>query len=278
VPLAAARLPGPASPEDDAAAKRPDLWLEIRPRRAFAAQPRIDASAINLTLGLEAETRVVSQPTTPECPFPATLDLAAQMEQGRASIALPIDVPFAEINRVLARQLVGRTFPEDKNGPGEFAIASAIMAPSGDRLLLSLRLKTKDNSWFSFANEAGLHIWVRPVLDREQQVLRLTDIVADVESEAAFGLLGAAARAVVPFLVAALGERAVIDLKPLAANARKAAETALADLRSRTDGVTVEAAITDLRLTGIAFDASTLRVTAEADGTVKVAVTALPTK
>jgi len=40
--------------------------------------------------------------------------------------------------------------------------------------------------------------------------------------------------------------------------------------------VRVEAVVNDLRLTGIAFDASTLRVIAEADGTAKVAVTELP--
>ena len=38
----------------------------------------------------------------------------------------------------------------------------------------------------------------------------------------------------------------------------------------------VDAAVTDLRLAGIEYDAKTLRVIAEADGTVKVAVSALP--
>ena len=37
-----------------------------------------------------------------------------------------------------------------------------------------------------------------------------------------------------------------------------------------------QAAVTALRLVGIEFDAKTLRVIAEADGTVRVAVTALP--
>ena len=42
------------------------------------------------------------------------------------------------------------------------------------------------------------------------------------------------------------------------------------------NGVRVETAVTGLRLTGIEFDAKTLRVVAEANGTVKVAVTQLP--
>jgi hypothetical protein len=40
----------------------------------------------------------------------------------------------------------------------------------------------------------------------------------------------------------------------------------------------VDAKATQLRLTGIEFDAQTLRVIAEADGTVNVAVTALPAR
>jgi hypothetical protein len=39
--------------------------------------------------------------------------------------------------------------------------------------------------------------------------------------------------------------------------------------------VRVETKINDLRLVGIAFDAKTLRVVAEADGAVNVAVTSL---
>jgi hypothetical protein len=40
--------------------------------------------------------------------------------------------------------------------------------------------------------------------------------------------------------------------------------------------VRVDAAVADLRLVGIEFDAKTLRVIAEADGTVRVEVTRFP--
>src|SRR5216683_3693808 len=40
-----------------AASSLPPLWLELRPTRAVAAQPRVDATAVTLTLGIEAETR-----------------------------------------------------------------------------------------------------------------------------------------------------------------------------------------------------------------------------
>ena len=79
-------------------------------------------------------------------------------------------------------------------------IQRATVAASGDRLLISLRVKANEKkSWFGLGAEADVHVWGKPVLDPAQQVLRLTDIELDVESEEAFGLLGAAARAAIPY-------------------------------------------------------------------------------
>ena len=99
----------------------------------------------------------------------------------------------------------------------------AKVTASGDRLLISLLVKAREKkSWFGFGTEATVHVWGKPVLDREQQILRMSEISLAVESEAAFGLLGAAARAAMPYLQAALQKNAVVDLKPFAANARTA--------------------------------------------------------
>jgi hypothetical protein len=97
-----------------------------------------------------------------------------------------------------------------------------------------------------------------------------------VESDAAFGLLNAAARAAAPYLQDALAENAKIDLKPFAADALAKINVALTDFQKDSSGVRVEAAVGDLRLTGINFDSNTLRVIAEAGGTAKVAVIELP--
>ncbi len=255
----------------------PNLWLELRPTRAFAAQPRINETALTLIIGVQAETRIVPSETRPDCPFPAQLELVPQMEQGKVNIAVPIDIPFTEVNRLLEAQLKGKTFPEDQSGAFTATVRSVALAASGDRLLISLRVKANENkSWFGLGAEATIHVWGRPVLDPGRQMLHLDDIALDVESEAAFGLLGAAAHAAVPYLEKSLAENAVVDLVPLTANARKSIETAIAEFRKSADGVRVDAAITNLRLVGIEFDAKTLRVIAEADGTVRVAVSALP--
>jgi len=266
-----------AIPLGKAAPGVPDLWLEVRPVRAIAAQPRVDAAAVTLTVGVQAETRIIPAESKPECPFPETLEIVPPMEQGRVAIGVPIDVPFTEVNKLIEAQLKGKTFPEDKGGPVEVTIDRATVAASGDRLLITLRVKANEKkSWFGFGADATVHVWGKPELDRVQRVLRLTAIELDVESEAAFGLLGAAARAAVPYVKDALAENARIDLKPFAANARRSIEAAIADFRKSSEGVQVDAAVTDLRLVGIEYDAMTLRIIAEADGTVKVAISALP--
>lgn len=260
-----------------AAAGLSNLWLELRPTRAFAAQPRIDARTITLGVGIEAQSRIVAAETKPTCPFPARLDIIPQSDLGRVAIGLPIDLPFTEVNRLLDAQLKGKTFPEDGSGPVDVTVLASSIAASGERLLVSLRVKAREKkSWFGFGAEAMVHVWGKPELDLDKQTLRLGDISLAVESEAAFGLLGAAARAAVPYLEAALGEKAVVDLKPFAATARQGIEKAVAEFRQQDPTVRVDASVTGVRLAAIEFDAKTLRVTAEVDGKVQVAVLALP--
>ena len=261
-----------------ASAGMPNLWLEIRPTRAFAAQPRTDQTALTLTLGVEAETRIVPAETKPNCPFPAQLDIVPQLEQGRVNLAVPIDVPFTELNRLLEAQLKGKTFPEDKSGAFAVNVRGVSVTP--------LRRPPADRAARQGERAAGAGSGSAPRRPCTCGAGRCSTARgrscgsptsrSTSNSEAAFGILGAAARATAPYLEAALAENAVVDLNPLVQNARKSIEAAIADFSRTADGVRVDAAVTALRLVGIEFDAKTLRVVAEADGTVKVAVTALP--
>ena len=255
----------------------PQLWLETRPVRAAAAQPQIDARNVTLVIGIQADTRITPRESKPECPFPAALELVPPMDNGRLAIGLPIDVPFTELNKLLNAQLKGKRYPEGTNAPVEVEVRSASLAASDDRLLIALKVKAHERkSWFGFGADADINIWGRPKLDPKTQVLSLTDISLAVESEAAFGLLGTAARAAMPYLQQALAENAVIDLTPFLNDARTKIGASLNDFRQAKDGVEVQASIDNLRLTGIAFDSTTLRVIAEAEGTAKVTVTELP--
>jgi Domain of unknown function (DUF4403) len=255
----------------------PKLWLEMRPIRAAAAQPKIDARDVTLTIGVQAETRITPTETKPVCPFPAKLELVPPMDDGRLEVGLPIDVPFSELSTLLEAQLKGRRFPDDKNAAVAIEVKHVHIGASGDRLLIALDVKAREQkSWFGFGANATVQIWGKPVLDAKDQMLRLTDVTLAVDSQAAYGLLGAAARAALPYLQQALADNAVIDLKPFAADALKKIGVALAGFEQDSNGVRVNAAVHTLRLTGIAFDSHTLRVIAQADGEARVAVNQLP--
>jgi hypothetical protein len=252
------------------------LWLEVRPVRAMAAAPKIDESAVTLTLGIQAETRIGPAQTKPECPFPAALDIVAPDTAG-VSIALPIDMPIAEIGRIVDAQFAGKTFPQDGSGAAEVTVKRTTVAASGDRLLISLLVSAKEkSSWFGAGGDATVHIWAKPELDAAQQLLRMTNPEIAVESEAAFGLLGPASRVAMPLLLNVLRDRTTVDLKPFASNLQRRVGAMIAEYQDNQPGLRVAAEISSVKLTNVAFDATTLRVFAEANGLINVTVTALP--
>ena len=255
----------------------PNLFLQLRPVRAYAAHPLIDANAATVTLGVEAETKIVATDGNPDCPFPAQLEIVAPVDQGRFAIAAPIEIPFAELNRLLNMQLKGRTFPEGADATAQATVLNVDVAPSGDQLLITLRVKAQEQAtWFGFGGWATLYIWVRPQLDQAEQKLRLTDMALDVRTRAAFGLLSVAARIAISYIQEVLEQYAVIDLKPYAASARTGIEAIVADFDKQDDGVNASASITDLRMVGVEFDSATLRMNTEIEGSAKLAITKLP--
>jgi len=265
-----------AVPLGGAAAGVPNLFLEIRPVRAIAAQPKIDAQAVTLLLGVQAQTRIVPTQTKPDCPFPQQLDLVPQANEGTVNVAVPIDIPFSALSGLLEAQVAGKTYPEDGSGLFGVKIKQATVAASGDRLLITLLVNVRKRGLFSFFGaDATVNVWGRPVLDQQNQILRFTDVTLDVQSNAAFGLLGAAAQAATPLLQKTLTEKAMIDLKPFAADAKKRIAAAIGDLAKQSPGMNANVAINDLRLVGLAYDDKTLRVIANAEGTANVAVSSL---
>ena len=220
-------------------------------------------------------TRITPTETRPDCPFPDKITIVPPTAGG-VSIAVPVDLPFTELSKIVDEEISGKTFPEDGSGPVAVTVKHAEIQAAGDRLLISLLVRAKEKSFFGVGAEATIHIWGNPVLDQSRQTLRLSNIELAVESEAAFGLLGAAARAVMPHLQGALAEKATVDLKPFANNARDKIAAAIADFQKSGDGVKVVADVSNLTLADIAFDSKTLRIIAAAEGTLNVNVTALP--
>jgi hypothetical protein len=253
----------------------PNLWLEVRPTHAIAAQPKIDGNTVTLFVGVRAETRIVPAETKPDCPFPEQLEIVPQANEGTLDITVPIDIPFTEVSRLVDAQIRDKTFSEDASGKYAITVKQAEIAPSGDRLLISLLVSVKRHGFFSVGADATLHVWGRPVLDQEHQLLRFTDVKLDVQSKAAFGLLGEAAQAAVPYLQRMLAEKVVIDLKPFAADAKKRIASAVTNFTSQAGGLTADVNVTALRLTDIAYDDKALRVIADADGAVNVMISSV---
>jgi hypothetical protein len=84
-----------------------------------------------------------------------------------------------------------------------------------------------------------------------------------------------AAEAAAPYLEKMLADKAVIDLKPFAEDAKKRIAAAVGDFAAQGNGLRATVSIDDLRLAGIAYDSNTLRIIANANGTVNVAVSSL---
>ena len=100
----------------------PKLWLELKPVHAFAEQPRIDAAGVVLDIGVQAETRILANETTPECPFPDQLEIAPLVKLDGINIAIPIELPLTDVSQLLETQLAGKTFQEDPTGPVSITI------------------------------------------------------------------------------------------------------------------------------------------------------------
>jgi len=254
----------------------PDVWLEVRPLRAMAGPVLAGADDMTLHLGVEAETRITPVATTPDCPFPKQLDIAPDLTKGSVDIAVPIDLPFAEINRLVAAAVVGKTYPQGERASVEVTIKTLTLQPSGDRILMSLQVSARETKFVGMRTDARVEVWGRPVLDGERQMLRFADIKIDVESESAFGMLGFAARAAIPSIERAIRDHAVVDFKPYLASARDAVTASLSDLRTDIPGVQVDAAVSEIHVADIAFDSRTLRVVGHVDGALKASVTGLP--
>ena len=134
---------------------------------------------------------------------------------------MPIDIPFTEVSRLIEAQVKGKTFPEDGSGSFATTIKQAAVAASGDRLLISLLVNVKKRGFFALRRRRHRAYLGQAGARCNAQILRFTDVALDVQSQAAFGLLGEAAKAAVPYLQKTLADQAVIDLKPFAEDAKK---------------------------------------------------------
>src|SRR5258707_12391329 len=96
---------------------------------------------------MEGETPIPSVQTSPDCPFPAKIVIIPP-NPGGVRIGVPIDLPFTDVNKIVAAQFAGRTFPEDGSGSVDVTVRRASVAASGDRLLIWLRVNASGKKSF----------------------------------------------------------------------------------------------------------------------------------
>ncbi len=76
-----------------------------RLRRNRASTP----TTVNLTLGLQAETRVLAgRDQSRLAPFPQPSTIVPPPHAAASPIGVPIDMPFTEVNKIVEAQLKGR--------------------------------------------------------------------------------------------------------------------------------------------------------------------------
>jgi hypothetical protein len=258
--------------------RRPDLpaiFVEVRPRRAIAAQPRITGEALALVIGIEAEIRISDSETRPDCPFPSELVLVDPPAEGPLAVAAPVELTFGAVNAALTR-LNGRTV-EDRARGIAVEIGRVTVRPAGTRLLVSAEVRARPPGIagrLAGAFSGTVHALAEPRLDAETRSLRLRDVALDVGSRepltAAFG--GTAAALVEGFLA----EQTTIDLSRELDRLNAAAETAVRELAARREGVRLDIRLNRSTLEGLAFDGERLRVTVLLGGTLRAEVVDIP--
>ena len=234
---------------------------------------------MTLTLGVQAETRIMpsadqartvrSRPRSNWC---------RRCEKASCTVGMPIDVPFTELNKRDGGAAQGPHFPGERQRAGRRRSARRrSIAAAGDRLLISLSVKAHETEKLVRLRRRRHRAYLGQAGARHAEPDFAADrYLARRRIGGAFGLLSAAARAAMPYLQKALADNARGRSQAVRRRRAQKITLMLAEFRQPAPGTRADAAIDELRLTGIAFDSHTLRITAEAAGSVKVAVSELP--
>lgn len=173
-----------------------ELWIEASPLQFRVSQLNIEEDTIVAHLGLDVQTRVVSEVTQNQCPFNAVLDIE-QLQPGSFEFALPAELDYGWFKELLAQQVVGLTFGDSIS----IGINDVSVQPDRSALLATLDVTVRSNEGIRFNGESEVHAWFIPTLLADGSAIILEDVRLDALSR--------------DFLLAVLGEIG----EPLIANA-----------------------------------------------------------
>ena len=228
----------------------------MRPVRAAAAQPQIDARNMTLTVGVQAETRITPKETKPDCPFPAKLELVPPMQNGKLAVGVPIDVPFTALDKVLEAQLKGQRYPEDNSAPVEIEVRSV---PSRRRRRPPAGLARRQGA--RAARDGSASAPTADGADLGQAGARREEPGAAPHRSVAGGGIGSRLRPARrrrarrhALSAEGAGRQARRSTSSRSPPTPKEDRRRARRIREERNGVRVDTAVDDLRLTGIAFD------------------------
>ena len=243
------------------------LWLETRPVVARATQVRIGRKDIRTTIGAEVKTRILTEQTQPECPFPRTL-LLEEPELGDFEIVMPAIIDYETLERTFAEEVVGKSVGKNIS----ITIKAVRIHPYGERLLLGTEVAVEAKALSGTEVKGILYVVAEPELDAETQTITLENVALDVDSQnVLFSMAGKAAE---PPLLEAVSKRLPFDLGPKLEELRHEAEDAISALSSENVSVTGE--VRQVRITRLDVGPEHLRLVLTAEGRVRARVQAIP--
>ena len=239
------------------------VWLQSKPVRAHAAQPRITDDAVLLQLGIDVHSRLLPEDREPTCPFPETLTLRSP-SPGRIEINLPAEIRYAILDDALTEFLVGQSY-----GDGVLVSVHDIthVGASGGSLVLGIAVTVDTREWLRARAKGTVYILATPHLDLDSQTIRFLDVSMDAESRN--HLVHAVGEIGEPLLERAI-ERYTFELEPLRQRLLRQGNDWIASLAM--DEFTVSGEIQDIRLTRLEAGAETLRLQGTTTATASVEI------
>ena len=243
-------------------ASEPGLWLQVTPGSARATHPRFSDTTAVLGLGVDAQLLVSTDSAHSGCDFPGRVRISSEMYSGTFESIIPVVFSYDELGSELSVAVADKTFGDDVI----VQIKSLRVGPHNGKLLISTNVSARLSGFWGFFKkraEGILHVLAEPRLDTARQVVSLTNVQMDTESQdvlsAALGELGER------WLEDAFEDRMVLVVQPMLEKWRDQANAAIAELSSET--LEVDAEIGQVRLTEIQVGRSYVRILGIVEGT-----------
>lgn len=186
-----------------------NIWAVIEPQAAYMGPVRVEEERIRFGLGLDFFARTVIGTIQDPETRPTVPDLSTQHEHGSGfQLAVPFTASYSEVSQALNQELQGW---ESKLSEGVHVTVDSVSL-YGDHRNVFLKAAFRARHEWTRA-DGTLYFRGLPVLDPDEQQLRIADVAFDVRT--ANVLARSATWLHRKELVQELEERLVFDLQPL---------------------------------------------------------------